>query len=349
MKKGDGRTFLRYQRVYRRLRARILAGYYEIGAQIETEPQLAKLFQVSLITVRQATSILQDEGLIDRQQGRGTFVPESVRGRLKVLCVVGLRMGANLRSRVGSYHLDLVTLSDSETAKMGFEFETVWLDHSDRARLEPFLDKDKLSEYWGFVFIACGPSHGVLEQVHATRRRYVVIGANPPAQFRRVWLDLDEAIRLSLRLFDTPPLIFGLENFRPSVEAILREQGQKAPQVYLPYVAGQDSFEATGYQRVLQLHREGMDLSRILFLDDIVAQGATRALLKAGYSERRVKLAVICGKQEMIPLGLPVMYVVHDTAEEVRQAFEILRLPPSTDDEARIAWRSDFRIVVEPN
>lgn len=44
------------------------------GAQLPTEDQLARHFGVSMITVRGALRELQQRGLIDRRQGRGTFV-----------------------------------------------------------------------------------------------------------------------------------------------------------------------------------------------------------------------------------------------------------------------------------
>ncbi|MDB5414295.1 MAG: GntR family transcriptional regulator [Rubritepida sp.] len=46
------------------------------GTQLPTEDQLARHFAVSMITVRGALRELQQRGLIERRQGRGTFVRE---------------------------------------------------------------------------------------------------------------------------------------------------------------------------------------------------------------------------------------------------------------------------------
>lgn len=57
-----------------RLRDAIAQGIYQPGEKIPTEPQLINRFEVSRITVRQAVDALAKEGLVIRQQGKGTFV-----------------------------------------------------------------------------------------------------------------------------------------------------------------------------------------------------------------------------------------------------------------------------------
>lgn len=56
------------------LREQIVRGAYGAGALLPNEDELCKLFGVSSITVRRALSDLKSEGLVERFQGRGTFV-----------------------------------------------------------------------------------------------------------------------------------------------------------------------------------------------------------------------------------------------------------------------------------
>jgi GntR family transcriptional regulator len=56
------------------LREKITSGAFESGERMPTESELIEQFGVSRITVRQALQSLNDDGLIERQQGRGTFV-----------------------------------------------------------------------------------------------------------------------------------------------------------------------------------------------------------------------------------------------------------------------------------
>jgi GntR family transcriptional regulator len=63
-----------YQRIADQLRAAIGRRRVAVGVQLPTEDELAQQFGVSSITVRAALRTLQDKGLIERRQGRGTFV-----------------------------------------------------------------------------------------------------------------------------------------------------------------------------------------------------------------------------------------------------------------------------------
>jgi len=56
------------------LRKNILAGIWKSGEQIPTEKQLSETFGVSIAVVRQAVSLLVEEGFLVKRQGKGTFV-----------------------------------------------------------------------------------------------------------------------------------------------------------------------------------------------------------------------------------------------------------------------------------
>jgi GntR family transcriptional regulator len=58
------------------LREKILSAQFAVGERIPTEAELVREYGVSRITVRQALSALEKEGLIRREAGRGTFVTE---------------------------------------------------------------------------------------------------------------------------------------------------------------------------------------------------------------------------------------------------------------------------------
>ena len=59
------------------LKSQIMTGELLSGDQIPTEKELAEKYNVSSITVRQAILNLVSEGLLNRKQGRGTFVTDT--------------------------------------------------------------------------------------------------------------------------------------------------------------------------------------------------------------------------------------------------------------------------------
>jgi LacI family transcriptional regulator len=68
---------LKHKALSRRLRNEIAAGRYAAGARLPSEPQLVKQFGVSRPTVARALLDLQNEGLIERRAGSGTYVRAS--------------------------------------------------------------------------------------------------------------------------------------------------------------------------------------------------------------------------------------------------------------------------------
>jgi GntR family transcriptional regulator len=63
-----------YIQVAAELRRRIESGRWASGQKISTIEDLQEEFGVARVTVRQAVELLEKDGLVRRQQGRGTFV-----------------------------------------------------------------------------------------------------------------------------------------------------------------------------------------------------------------------------------------------------------------------------------
>jgi GntR family transcriptional regulator len=65
-----------YHQIAGVVRSRITEGVWLPGDQLPAEGALADEYQVSVMTVRQALALLATEGVLRREQGRGTFVAE---------------------------------------------------------------------------------------------------------------------------------------------------------------------------------------------------------------------------------------------------------------------------------
>ena len=85
-------------------RERILDGRLSAGARLPTDGELAAQYQISRDSVRQALALLANEGLIDRVQGRGTFVSQPPSNGSPVTQLkqkqIGLVLNRTLRTQV---------------------------------------------------------------------------------------------------------------------------------------------------------------------------------------------------------------------------------------------------------
>ncbi|MBT7857970.1 MAG: GntR family transcriptional regulator [Nitrospinaceae bacterium] len=67
-----------YYQLMKMLRRRIEQGELAPGDKLPKEMDLAKSFGVSRVTLRQALSILESDGLLDRERGHGTFISKTL-------------------------------------------------------------------------------------------------------------------------------------------------------------------------------------------------------------------------------------------------------------------------------
>jgi len=98
-----------YVQVKDRLRERIVDGTYGAHAQLPAESEMGVIFGVSRITVRQALSDLQREGVIFKIPGKGTFVAKKKAAqeltRLEGFAEAMTRKGYEIHNRVLAHGL----------------------------------------------------------------------------------------------------------------------------------------------------------------------------------------------------------------------------------------------------
>lgn len=76
--RSEKREIPLYFQIEQILKSKIITGEFMPGDQIPTEKDLCETYGVSIITARQAILRLVNEGLLVRQQGKGTFVREDI-------------------------------------------------------------------------------------------------------------------------------------------------------------------------------------------------------------------------------------------------------------------------------
>jgi GntR family transcriptional regulator len=71
-------------------REKILLGEIDPGEKLPSEQEISKRFNVSVITVRKAFSILAESGLIKRMPGKGTFISKEILSKHEVVTIGGI-------------------------------------------------------------------------------------------------------------------------------------------------------------------------------------------------------------------------------------------------------------------
>lgn len=93
-----------YEQVFQRLKHDIEAGRYSETGRLPIEADLADMYEVSRITVRRAVNELVEQGLVEKKQGKGTFItkPKISRNMKKLqsfseICEqIGVKPGAKM-------------------------------------------------------------------------------------------------------------------------------------------------------------------------------------------------------------------------------------------------------------
>lgn len=87
-----------YRQLEKYFRSAIVSGELKPGDKIETEEELSERFKVSRITVRNAISLLAEDGLLIKQQGRGTFVTKPKVSR-DIIHVINFTLNSEINGR----------------------------------------------------------------------------------------------------------------------------------------------------------------------------------------------------------------------------------------------------------
>lgn len=118
-----------YIQIHNKMRQLIEEGKWQVGERIPSERDLAKTFNVSRMTLRQAIQTLVDEGILERKIGSGTFVSsQKVQERMtgiESFTETMLSQGRKPTSNTVSYHVKPASIS--ETEQLQLEDETLVL------------------------------------------------------------------------------------------------------------------------------------------------------------------------------------------------------------------------------
>ncbi|OIN09143.1 GntR family transcriptional regulator [Oceanisphaera psychrotolerans] len=111
----------RYIEIAEKLEGDVQKGLYPVGDLLPTEAQLCKTYEISRFTARNALAVLEDKGLIQRTQGRGSVVVSLQTSMFKDTW----SSIDELLAHAGTVHtvfesVDEVVVDDAMAAKLGF-------------------------------------------------------------------------------------------------------------------------------------------------------------------------------------------------------------------------------------
>jgi GntR family transcriptional regulator len=166
-----------YAQVASYLRVKIYSGAWTPAAPLPNEAALAKDIGVSIGTVRKALELLEEERLIDRRQGRGTFVVDTMEtadsDRFSMLKV----NGRTLRPEVSSYQSSVEPPPADAAKALGMKPDAASVSINLGWRAENFVrGHDRIiaaaSQFPGLTEI---PAPATLTLFGVYRRRYQIV------------------------------------------------------------------------------------------------------------------------------------------------------------------------------
>ncbi|EUJ27586.1 HTH-type transcriptional repressor yvoA [Listeria grayi] len=111
-----------YIQIQNDIKQKIEEGYWQVGTAIPAERQLAEMFNVSRMTVRQAIQGLVDDGVLQRRVGAGTFISErKLTERLEAVTSftnLMIQEGKTPSTRVVAFGIKPASLQETEALQL---------------------------------------------------------------------------------------------------------------------------------------------------------------------------------------------------------------------------------------
>lgn len=325
----------RYEKLIHLLKEKLTEGQFHIGDRFFSQNELMKKYNLSFATVTRALNELEREGLLIREQGRGTFVralPDGRRAAGSQQRLAAVFIPWDIRNPA---HVNFQKLYTSIESSLPANYTLKLVPYSqDASDLEKyFFTREKLD---GLLFAYPGRSH--IPFVRRISRMYptVVIGQQfTEPLISTVYTDNRKAAELAVTFLiekghRTIGLISGSMEMTDSQER-LDGYREALTRHGIPYreslVAFTHPYELNGYGALIDLSERNsdLDMTAVFAAGDLLAVGALAAARSIG---RRVpdELSVIGFDDiEMAATLDPPLTTIHVPIPELaRRATELL-------------------------
>lgn len=305
----------------------IARGVLKDGEKLPNEAELAGILKISRMTARESLMNLVQQGLLHRHVGRGTFV--CARGMVpKILWACGKDI---MNEDLSPYYSAALRLFSKACMACGWQATPLWIGDGDEAAISSYLPS-RNGDYTGYLFLSTPPSHPLLRAVEESKLPYVHI-TSTPGKSKFISADLEQGIILGIdHLRKANPEAAHVTMLCQGIfEDRIRRITSSLPGVQVKLIFRSPSpimSEAIveGYETMRGVMESGQDWSSLFIMDDVMALGATEAILKAkGVNLGNVHLLVSGGGSLQIPFPNPVKYLYYDITEEASTALRILQ------------------------
>jgi len=334
---GDVTIKYRYSKIAAALQQHILQ--LQPGDFLEPERDLAEKYAVSLMTMRQALSVLVKEGTLRRQRGKGTVVvdrlttgkfaivasPEMLSFNTSPFYLLTINALVNcLREANPRYRANIILGQAGISDEQGFA-DTVDL-----------LDPRVVETLRGVISFK--PLGKVGETLEA--RGIPVIRIGRGSDEWAVWYDPVQLIRQGVDHLAgsgcrRPGLIWGCPHHpaRPEDEfdkifaRLAGERGMEFRSERVPHIEGYHWTEQAGYDLFTAIWKQSKKPDSLLVTDDMLCRGVLRAILHFGVRiPDDLRLITHANEGVSFPFHLPVTRLEASPLDFARQACELLLL-----------------------
>jgi len=148
----------------------IKKGQYPPGSKLPSEDQLARQFSISRVTLREALRVLEDDGVIVRRHGSGTFVLDKkaipIQTLSSIVSISTIFKRAGLEDRFTKVGLKKIPANHKIAEKLGIPVgEEIW--EIERVRTIGDTPAVYSFDYFPASFIPAGKEKALHEYIHS--------------------------------------------------------------------------------------------------------------------------------------------------------------------------------------
>lgn len=299
---------------------------------IPTPKQIGAHLGINELTVRRGLQLLIQQQLLYSVKGKGTFVTSEAVSRT-VLLLVGL---TDLNMSTNDYFPTLFRALGKRLAVEDIHLEAICCSHGDEHKIKRLCSEVSVLRYEGIVFTACNSDHPVLRYMQNNNHNYVWRSrqtvpncgvANSVSNAQKIALRfLKEGGHSKIDVLSCVNSVDIEKELSSKLDALRKDIDLQ--EVALHTVCEQhercNDLERGGYELMLRLLKENTLPQAYLFTNNLIARGASRALLSAGIQLNEKNCVLITTEEQHLPLGFPITLVCRSIAEEAELTVEML-------------------------